>query len=68
MSTEITNYQPPQAALADYQTRAVQRLGDWVRSADAALWVTDLRPRGKDSRVGERESHRPDPGHTLPVW
>lgn len=40
MTTELTAYQPsPSTAVADYQTRAVHRLGEWAASADAAFRV-----------------------------
>lgn len=39
--TELTTYTPPAGvvAVADYQTRAVQRLGEWAHAADAAFEV-----------------------------
>lgn len=41
MTTDLTPYQPPSpsTAVADYQSRAVQRLGEWAASADAAYRV-----------------------------
>lgn len=41
MTTDLTTYQPstPSTVVADYQTRAVQRLGEWAASADAAFRV-----------------------------
>lgn len=38
--SELTTYTPPiGTAVVDYQTRAVQRLGEWASSADAAYHV-----------------------------
>lgn len=37
--SELTTYQQPSAAVADYQSRAVARLGEWAHSADAAYQV-----------------------------
>lgn len=42
--TEIATYTPaaalsPRAAIEDYQTKAVQRLGEWAQSADAAFGI-----------------------------
>lgn len=42
--TELTAWQPtpaPTAVVADYQTRAVQRLGEWAQSAEAAFLIAD---------------------------
>jgi hypothetical protein len=39
--TEITTYQPQTASLADYQSAAVHRLGEWAQSADAAYKVAE---------------------------
>jgi hypothetical protein len=59
--TELTTYQPPlppsAVVMVDYQTRAMQQLGAWVQSADAAYQVAQrlvqssfvpqaFRPRG----------------------
>lgn len=37
--TTLTTYEPAPVQIADYQTRAVQRLGEWASSADAAFRV-----------------------------
>ena len=43
MTTDLTTYDPTEGRtlVADFQTRAIQRLGEWVHSADAAYQVAE---------------------------